>query len=333
MDIKKLRTRFRQLGGIVLLREYARIGALPTLVRELVRIQRKGLPPKAIYPALEEKVQPVLMRRYEPLMDDMIARYSGMDLRHAHSDKLWFCWLQGMQEAPDLVRACMESQRRNIKGRRMEIISYDTYNDFITLPDHIVRKHREGKIPHPHFSDLIRLELLIRHGGTWIDSTVLCTGGNFPQEVLDCDLFLFQYRDARTRRLRGFSNWFITACTDNKVLLVLRDMLYQYWRDYDCVLDYYVFHLFFSMIARRCTEEMAAMPRSDNRLTLLLGDRIRDGYDGQWMRKLTSACAFHKLNYRIKPEKGHSEYTYYDRIIEEYLEDKCEDSRNLSALR
>jgi hypothetical protein len=64
MDIKKLKTRFRQLGGFTLLKEYARIGALPTLIKELVRIQRQGLPPKAIYPALEEKVQPILRKRY-----------------------------------------------------------------------------------------------------------------------------------------------------------------------------------------------------------------------------------------------------------------------------
>ena len=319
MDIKKLITKFRQLGGFTLLREYARIGALLTLVKELVRITGKGLPPKEIYPALERKVQPILRKRYEKTMHGLIEKYNTVCLEQKRSDKIWFCWLQGMENAPLLVKACYESQKRNLVGKKIELISYDTYGQFIELPDYIVKKHKQGKIPHPQFSDLIRLELLIKYGGTWIDSTVLCTGNNFPEKVLDSDLFLFQYRDAQTNKIVGFSNWFITSCTNNRVLLVLREMLYQYWRDYDCVIDYYIFHLFFSMIINECPEEMSKMLKNNNSVTLMLDKRITHKYDDVWMKKLTSVCAFHKLNYRIKPDNRNAEQTFYDKIIETYI--------------
>lgn len=319
MDIKKLITKFRQLGGFTLLREYARIGALHILVKELVRITGKGLPPKEIYPALERKVQPILRKRYEKTMHGLIEKYNTVCLKQKHSDKIWFCWLQGMENAPLLVKACYESQKRNLVGKKIELISYDTYGQFIELPDYIVKKHKQGKIPHPQFSDLIRLELLIKYGGSWIDSTVLCTGNNFPEKVLDSDLFLFQYRDAQTNKIVGFSNWFITSCTNNRVLLVLREMLYQYWRDYDCVIDYYIFHLFFSMIINECPKEMSKMLKNNNSVTLMLGKRITHKYDDVWMKKLTSACAFHKLNYRIKPDNRNAEQTFYDKIIETYI--------------
>lgn len=319
LETRRLVGRFRQLGGFTLLGEYARIGALPTLAREVVRVCTRRLPAKEVYPALERKVQPVLRRRYEPLMHSLIEKYRAAGLPHERSGKVWFCWLQGIDEAPPLVKACCESQRRNLAGKSVEVISYGTYGDFITLPEHIVRKHKEGKIPHQQFSDIIRLELLIKHAGTWIDSTVLCTGSNFPGRVLDCDLFLFQYRERRTGRLRGFSNWFITSCTNNLALLVLRDMLYQYWRDYDCVMDYYIFHLFFSMIIKACPDAMAAMPWNDNSLALMLGGRIREEYDDAWMEKLVSVCAFHKLNYRIRPAEGHAGTTFYDKIIRDYI--------------
>ena len=319
MDIKKLITKFRQLGGFTLLREYARIGALLTLVKELVRITGKGLPPKEIYPALERKVQPILRKRYEKTMHCLIEKYNTVCLEQKRSDKIWFCWLQGMENAPLLVKACYESQKRNLVGKKIELISYDTYGQFIELPDYIVKKHKQGKIPHPQFSDLIRLELLIKYGGTWIDSTVLCTGNNFPEKVLESDLFLFQYRDAQTNKIVGFSNWFITSCTNNRVLLVLREMLYQYWRDYDCVIDYYIFHLFFSMIISEYPEEMSKMLKNNNSVTLMLGKRITHKFDYVWMKKLTSACAFHKLNYRIKPDNRNAEPTFYDKIIETYI--------------
>ena len=108
MDIKKLITKFRQLGGFTLLREYARIGALHILVKELVRITGKGLPPKEIYPALERKVQPILRKRYEKTMHGLIEKYNTVCLEQKRSDKIWFCWLQGMENAPLLVKACYE---------------------------------------------------------------------------------------------------------------------------------------------------------------------------------------------------------------------------------
>ena len=42
------------------------------------------------------------------------------------------------------------------------------------------------------FTDMLRLELLCQYGGTWIDATVLCTGGEGINELLDPDLFVFQ---------------------------------------------------------------------------------------------------------------------------------------------
>ena len=41
-----------------------------------------------------------------------------------------------------------------------------------------MEKWEKGRIPAAMFSDLLRVELLIKYGGTWIDSTVLCTGVN-----------------------------------------------------------------------------------------------------------------------------------------------------------
>jgi hypothetical protein len=68
-------------------------------------------------------------------------------------------------------------------------------------------------------------------------------------KFLDALLFVFQYTNEGSVSV-SISNWFITACRNNEVLMVLREMLYAYWRDYDCVLDYYIFHLFFAMISK-----------------------------------------------------------------------------------
>ena len=88
------------------------------------------------------------------------------------------------------------------------------------------------QIPPTLFSDLLWVQLLIKYGGTWIDSTVLSTGGKFQdsgikwQEYLDAGLFLFQYTQQAIIPV-CMSNWFINAYSNNKVLIVLRDMLFE----------------------------------------------------------------------------------------------------------
>jgi len=54
----------------------------------------------------------------------------------------------------------------------------------VELPGYIVEKWEKGRIPAAMFSDLLRVELLIKYGGTWIDSTVFCTGVNDEQGSL-----------------------------------------------------------------------------------------------------------------------------------------------------
>lgn len=101
--------------------------------------------------------------------------------------------------------------------------------------------------------------------------------------MLDADLFLFQQLKKGETWFLGISNWFITSASDHWVLKMLRDMLYQYWRDYDCVIHFYIFHLFFGMIMEKHPEVAAKMPRHGNRIPHYLSRRMGDGYDDEWM--------------------------------------------------
>ena len=112
------------------------------------------------------------------------------------------------------------------------------------IADYIDDKCKKGIIPYSHSTDLLRLELLIKFGGTWIDSTVLCTNDNYPKDMLDSELFLYHFQNSKKDEFTGISSWFISAYSNNKLLMILRDMLYQYWKDYDCLIDYFVLHKF-----------------------------------------------------------------------------------------
>ncbi|OUP81437.1 UNVERIFIED_ORG: hypothetical protein B5F06_14970 [Lacrimispora saccharolytica] len=76
-----------------------------------------------------------------------------------------------------MIKCCLNSVKENRNGFFVKLIDESNLDSYVTLPDYIVGKWKQGIILDALFSDLIRLELLIKYGGLWLDSTVLMTGG------------------------------------------------------------------------------------------------------------------------------------------------------------
>ena len=161
---------------------------------------------KNAYAVALRLVEVLLQEKYRPVMREIAeqVRNEGKTLQHRRSKKIWFCWLQGLEEAPEVVKACYSSLVRHLEvagqarneGYEIIVIDGKNWREYVELPEYVVEKRGKGLIPAAHFSDLLRLELLILYGGMWIDSTVLCTGE--PAKGLpltayrDADLFMFQ---------------------------------------------------------------------------------------------------------------------------------------------
>ncbi len=329
-----LKTRYTQLGGMRLVRQYAKMGLLWPAAKTVLRHPFSKQTYKQVYLDTVRKVEPMLVKEYRPVMREIVERVSAAStgsattrLEHKRSKKIWFCWLQGLENAPKVVKACYNSLARHLgvagqarnEGYEIIVIDGKNWREYVELPEYVVEKWQRGLIPAAHFSDLLRLELLIRYGGTWIDSTVLCTGepaGGLPLTAyLDADLFMFQYTRPGSSEWGGIGNWFISACADNPVLTVLREMLLAYWRDYDCVLDYYIFHLFFSMLREVFPEEIEAMPYAYAPRSLALVHHWGEPFDEAKWQRITERVCFHKLTYMKDKVPVKVEGTYYEYIL------------------
>lgn len=317
LNINKLFARYKQFGGFRLVREYTKLGVLWPAIKAGVRCLVKRQSIKAIYPEVLRKTEPYLMERYAPILRSKMSDVRGKTLEHEHPKVIWWCWLQGIENAPSIVKACFNSLKR-LTGYSLVVIDNSNWREYVELPEYIVKKWEKKQIPPALFSDLVRLELLIKYGGTWIDSTVLCTGNvNDNDNYLDADLFLFQYTKQGCIPV-NISNWFISACSNNEVLMVLREMLYAYWKDYDCVLDYYIFHLFFAMISKEYLVQIAAMPYGQSQNSLVLLHHWGEKFDQMKWDKLTNQVCFHKLAFRTKDSVKATRNNYYNYILNTY---------------
>lgn len=138
---------------------------------------------------------------------------------------IWQLWLQGWDVAPEIVRACAETWRRRNPGwtvRRLDARSLAG-----VLPDGDLAVVA-GTSPEPEaFSDLVRLALLARYGGVWVDATTYCL------EPLDAWLpgrmasgfFAF----ARPAPDRLLSSWFLAAAAGSGIVQRWHDAAQEYW--------------------------------------------------------------------------------------------------------
>jgi hypothetical protein len=88
------------------------------------------------------------------------------------SRTIWCLWFQGWADAPDLVKACAASWRRHNPDWNLCLLSGATLA--ASLEELPRPATAAGNLPLEARSDVLRIELLHRFGGIWIDSTVYC---------------------------------------------------------------------------------------------------------------------------------------------------------------
>ncbi len=242
----------------------------------------------------------------------------NVHLSHRKSKIIWVCWLQGIDNAPLIVRICYQSLI-NTFGAEYEIrvITDDNYAEYIDFPQNIIEKYKKGIISKTHFSDLIRLELLIRYGGIWADSTLLFNGSKLPEYMTDSDLFLFQsiWPQLFGRATRTES-WFISACQNHPMLIFVRDMLYEYWKKYNILIDYWlVYDMFEFAIENFKTEWDKVVPVSQADVHIFQ-DRFNDRFNKDVFDITMKRVPIHKLNWRY--DEGGGVDTVYAHIINNF---------------
>lgn len=155
---------------------------------------------------------------------------------------IWTCWFQGEKNAPDIVKKCIKSIRKNSKGWKVIVITSENISDYIDIPIHILDKWKKGIITNTHFSDILRCALLIEHGGIWMDSTCFLSE-NIPSYVYNNSFFCFKhkYRNEDTIEL---GSWFMFSIKNNPLLKMSFNLENEYWKRNNYLDDYFLFHIF-----------------------------------------------------------------------------------------
>ena len=219
---------------------------------------------------------------------------------HIYSNNIYWCWLQGINNAPDLYKAAFNSIKNKCTNHNIIIINKTNLFDYVKFPDYILEKYQKKIIDNTHFSDLLRLELLIKYGGTWIDASVLVT--KYNEIFFKKDLFFFR------------TNWFITSEKENPVLKTTRDLLYEYWRKENYLCHYFIFHLLFNFAYNKYISDYLQMPNFSNIPVHYMQKQLTYRFNITLFTNILNEASIHKLTNKFSKSKD----SFYFYIINKY---------------
>lgn len=228
---------------------------------------------------------------------------------------VWLLWFQGEDEAPAIVKRCIESVKRHVSPRTVNILTKDNMGQYLQLPEYIVEKKNNGIISNTHFSDIVRICLLEKYGGTWIDATVLLTD-EIPDQILRSDFFAFSVPDASpNHQFHLFSSWFLHAKPDHVFMKAIKEALFGYWKNESSLINYFTLHLIaFNVIKNDdfLARLWRGVPQISNESPHLLQTVLTEKFDESVFDRVKEKSSIHKLTYKIKNQKPGS---FFDELI------------------
>lgn len=303
---------FEKQGGMKLIKRYWQGGAFFTAVGEFILLGKSRTALEILRLSTQLKTKQKLYKRYHRVLDEFEKNYNN-NASHEVSNKVWICWFQGINQAPALVQKCYQSVKENMADKDVVLLTTENMFDYIQLPPFIVEKWKAGIITHTHMTDLMRLELLIRYGGLWLDATVFCSDSSIPSYFYQSDLFMYQcLKPGRDGHANYISSWLMSAKTNSKVLMAARDLCYAYWKENNSMWDYFLLHDFITIVLDRFQEDARAIVPRDNATPHILLLRLFDKFDEETWNVIKSQTQFHKLTYKFTDEQKQMKGTYYD---------------------
>lgn len=172
---------------------------------------------------------------------------------------IWMFW-HDWADAPEIAKSSVLSWRIRNPDWDLRNLSWSNVEEWLDVE--IVARICRLDIDIQHKSDLLRLELLYRHGGVWADSTSFCAWP-LSDWITDCmaeGFFAFR-RDVEETPDRPIANWFLASTAESNFTAHLYQCVWQYWSNRSKTDEYFWFHRVFTETLERNEEFATAWAR------------------------------------------------------------------------
>ena len=242
---------------------------------------------------------------------------------------VWVLWLQGRDNAPDLIKICLKSHEKYIDNEFFEyhLITNENLCDFVTIPYVIDEKFKNGQISFTHFSDIIRVLLLNRYGGIWMDATLLLTE-KIPRNILEYEFYTNRKETTvnNNNRLVSKGRWtsyFLYCKCNNPLISYMCNAFEHYWKNHNVLVDYWLVDYTINSAYKKSEivkQQIDNVPYN-NQYIVGLHKLRNEKYEKSKFDELLKENTIHKLSYKDITVKYDIDgnLTYWGAICERIL--------------
>lgn len=240
-------------------------------------------------------------------------------------EKIWMCWWQGVDQAPEIVKACIDSVRRNSAGREVIVITDGNVAEYVDIPEWMLDKVRSGIASRTNLSDLLRLSLLARYGGIWLDATFFCCRP-LDAPIYSAPLFSIKRPDYLHGSIAsGYFAGYSLGCDERGrfIFAAARDLFLEYWNRSDCLIDYLLVDYILAMVQRHSAAiaEAFSAIKPNNPMCDELLKVLEKPYDKEKWHRLRADTDLFKLTWKQRfPRRSEGTPTFYVELLEGGLE-------------
>ena len=215
---------------------------------------------------------------------------------------IWGYW-DNLSKMPLVVKQCINSIILNNKNSKVHIISEENVNDFVKIAPIINKKYKQGIISKTHFSDIVRVSLLWKYGGVWVDATLYMIHP-IPESVWNKQFFTVTPKLEEHYKVVSHGRWavFFMACQpENELMRLTLKIMVEYWKKYDFLFDYLwidYFWAYFQKYSERIARMLSSVPTNNSHCLDL---DLAQEYSDKNIEALTNRkdTWFYKLSYKF----------------------------------
>lgn len=235
---------------------------------------------------------------------------------HINDLPIWVFWYQGEASMPELIRQCYHSVCSNANGRKVILLTQRNIDEYVEMPDYIMEKVRDGYISITHLSDLIRVALLYKYGGTWIDATCF-VNAPIDNTWMNSVFGTVKVHPLSEGTISGYrwTSFYMSSLPGSLAMKCFKDVMYAFWGKNRTMIDYFFIDYTFELLYQKNPSFKRIVDNNPYTNQHIFSCGINDIYTGQFENEWSDTHIF-KLNRRNVVLASKSD-SVYNRIIKQ----------------
>ena len=179
-----------------------------------------------------------------------------------------------------------------------------------------------GIIDYTKISDILRVSLLAKYGGTWVDATI------YMSKDFDSSLLLQNYYTIKTGEMADYSpnisqnRWKGFFLSGNSSLFgFTRDFFFEYYSRYDVAVDYLLIDYIFDLAYKydeKIRNQMLKLEKSAPNL-FWLEKNLGNEFNQVLWEGITRNTKVFKTTYKLSEEIKSNKNNFYSKLIDRKL--------------